>query len=353
MIRKTLPVLLTCANSQVGPSVISMLRNHPDYDIRVVGVAAGDKRDGPGHAFCDAFYSVPMGNAPDYLDVIQEIVVAEGIRVLFLGSDEEALALSAAMEWFTAHNCRLACSNHQVNRVASDKLSLIHHLDSVQVCVPQVKELSDPEALSESATELGYPIKPIVIKPRRGRGSRGFRLILPKRNAYEDFYRGDAHTLDLPELECLFRQFPEELSNYFLMAYLPGDKFSTDILITRGKPVCMVTRNNGVRPKTNPPTQLADLVEHAAIEEYAKAVAGSLPFDYFLQVESGLDEHGEPRLIEVNIRLDATLPITAGAGLNFYHEMIQYAMNGAFSQIPAGRIKKGRFVRYWNHLFIE
>jgi len=118
----------------------------------------------------------------------------------------------------------------------------------------------------------------------------------------------------------------------------------------------MVIRNNGSTPKTHPPTQNARIVFDDDIRQYAERIVRIIPFDYFAQVEIGRTEKGEMGLVEVNTRMDATLPITEGLGLNFFREMITYAMTSKmrpgisdYHDYP----KKLRFRRYWNHLFEE
>ena len=57
-------------------------------------------------------------------------------------------------------------------------------------------------------------------------------------------------------------------------------------------------------------------------------------------------------LLEVNPRLDATLPITRGAGLNFYRELVSRAVSGRFRPgLTTPRPAPRRFRRHWQHLF--
>ena len=60
--------------------------------------------------------------------------------------------------------------------------------------------------------------------------------------------------------------------------------------------------------------------------------------------------------IETNPRLDATLPITLGLDINYYHEMITKSINGKYNKNLL-KSKNGknqiRFFRYWNETFNE
>jgi biotin carboxylase len=107
-------------------------------------------------------------------------------------------------------------------------------------------------------------------------------------------------------------------------------------------------------PKISPPTQVADIVFDEDIREFAESIVEVFGFDFFVQIEIGRDLKGNPGLIEINTRLDAALPITTGLGLNFYHEMITYAVTTKMREdIKDFRSHDSRlcFKRYWQHLF--
>lgn len=351
--KKSFTVLLTCANSQVAPSVIHMIKQHPEYHIEVIGVDATDVHCGTGNHFCDHFRKVPRGKDQGYLSAIKSLVTERSVRLIFIGSDEEVLALSEEASWFNNHGCKLACSSHKVTCKATDKLELMLYLRRCGVPLCQFGSASTLSEIDKIVDKMGYPKHPVVIKPRIGRGSRGFRIIKPDSgDLYSNFLSSDTHTINIETLKSVFKNHIDKLQDYLLMEYLSGDKFSTDVLVSQGEVISMVTRNNGALPKTNPPTQIAEIVQHPLVEAYVTRIAESLPFDFFIQVETGLDCSGEPRLIEINVRLDATLPITEGVGLNFYKEMIDYAVTGYFNRSIVPQRTKTTFLRYWSHLFL-
>jgi carbamoyl-phosphate synthase large subunit len=142
------------------------------------------------------------------------------------------------------------------------------------------------------------------------------------------------------------------MKDFFIMDHLPGEKYSADCLVRDGAIRAVVIRNK-LFP-VGSPTQIADIVFDEDLAGYAASMARVLTFDYFVQFEIGRDGNGEPKLIEVNPRLDATLPICLGIGINFYHEIIRHALGEAYS--PQVRIVRGtsgpkRFMRYWQHAF--
>jgi len=332
------------------------MRGHPLYDVSLIGVSAGNMNDGAGHLYCNAFYEVPMGDDPQYWSVMRNITEIEKIQMVFVGSDEEALALSQHADELKIMGCSLCCSDYTTNLLSSNKYDLMSLLQKKGIPVGQFFTPERPDDIKVAAESLGYPEKNIVIKPKFGRGSKGFRIITDKVDKYQQFLSGGKTYITLDDLLSIFSENPEKTSEFMLTEYLPGDKYSIDMLVEHGRVICAVARNNGPEPKINPPTQLADVVFDEDLIQYTESVSKCMGYDYFVQIEVGRDDSGKLKLIETNIRLDATLPITTGVGVNFYHEMMTYALEGAFResipQIPrSGR--KFRFIRYWQHEFME
>ena len=347
---------MTCVNSQVAPSIIQLIKDHPDYEINVIGCDASPAREILGRHFYEKCFSVPMGDSEHYIEAIEKITKDHDVQLIFPGSDEECITLSRHRDTFQSSECRVACSDYTVVSVANDKYRMMMTLkekggSTGDVYSPQT--LKDIEAF---ALQLGYPEKEFVIKPRAGRGSRGFKIVTARYDRYKAFRNSIFDKLSLEELIQIFDDRQEEISHYLMMEIYPGDKYSADVLVTRGDIVSMVIRNNGPFPKMNPPTQNATIVFDKDVRLYAESVIKTMPFDFFAQVEIGRDDRGYLGLIEVNTRMDATLPITEGLGLNFFREMITYAMTGKMrSDIPDynHHPKKLRFRRYWCHLFEE
>lgn len=347
-------ILVTCVASQVIPKITSLIRSYSGAEVYLVGVDGRPKELSVGAYFCDAFYEVPMGSDPKYADAVIDIVKKENIHLIFPGSDEEVITLSAIKEKLIAeHNCHISGSGGAATTLASNKYDMLLKLQENGIntgLFSQINTIADIENFAKAA---GYPEVPFIIKPKVGRGSKGFKLIRSDINAREQFFLPTNFEVSLEDVIAYFSQYTDEMPGFFLMEYLPGDKYSTDILIQNGEVKYCVSRNNGVVPKTNPPTQVADIVHDADVEEYVKQVAAVADFDFFLQVEVGRDRNGKVAYIETNPRLDATLPITEGAGINFYHEMINYALGKESELKNADTTKAVRFFRYWDHIFIK
>ena len=81
-------------------------------------------------------------------------------------------------------------------------------------------------------------------------------------------------------------------------------------------------RNNGTLIKYRPPTITAKTSEDNDVFEFAIKVGQKLNLNGFHQIECGKDNFGKVKLIEINPRLDATLPITKCYNHNFYELLL-------------------------------
>ncbi|MEW5766983.1 MAG: ATP-grasp domain-containing protein [bacterium] len=356
MSQQRVNIMMTCVNSQVAPSIIQLIYEHPDYEVHVVGCDASPAEEILGQSFCESCYSVPPGMDDTYIQAILNIVEKHHIQLIFPGSDEECLTLSRYREELQSRGCDVACSAYEKIALASNKYRMIMKLKEAGIRSSEAYVPQTLEDIEKIAKRLGYPEREVVIKPQFGRGSKGFKVITSQYDRYEAFCREKHFRISLEELKTLFAGHEEDLPNYLMMEMYPGDKYSADILVSHGKVISIVIRNNGPLPKINPPTQIATIVFDQDVRTYAESIVKLMGFDYFVQIEIGRDIEGGLGFIEINTRIDATLPITTGLGLNFFREMITYAITGQMrSDIPDYRdfSKQLRFRRYWQHLFEE
>ena len=140
------------------------------------------------------------------------------------------------------------------------------------------------------------------------------------------------------------------MKNFFMMECFKDAGYSVDVLAENGKAVTSICRKK-IYP-IGSPTQTADIVRDRRITDYAESIVSNLGFDFFVQLEIGFNSSGQPRLVEINPRIDATLPIVEAEGLNYFEEMVHYALTGCFDIKRYPRPKRPvRFYRYWQHIF--
>ena len=320
MMKNKISVILTSAGGQIAPSLISMMRKNNSYNVTVIGVDAASKDGLVGRHFCDDFYRVPYAMNKGYVSSMLKICKTNKVSIVFPASDEEALLLSGSRGRFNSIGTKIACSSRHAIETCLDKYSLMKTLEKNGIPMGKFYELGTINDLKKYSSKLGYPKEDVVIKPRTGRGSRGFRIITEKFSLYEKFSKNEFYLSTLEEILNIFKNKSEKLKSFFLMEYLAGERYSVDIIVKNSQPVTCVARRK-IFPVSSP-TQIADIVHDQDIIDYARNIARALKTDYFVQVEIGRDNYNKPCLIEINPRIDATLPIVEGIGHNYFEEMI-------------------------------
>ncbi|NJN33264.1 MAG: hypothetical protein HC817_02425 [Saprospiraceae bacterium] len=81
--------------------------------------------------------------------------------------------------------------------IANDKSRLYEHLTAHDILTPQyyVVKSGDFESFLAAFSALGYPEKPVCVKPSVSNGSRGVRIVDASINAFDLFFNNKPNSL--------------------------------------------------------------------------------------------------------------------------------------------------------------
>lgn len=276
-------VLVTGAGGPAGVAVIRSLLRRGDVEV----LAADMDR------WASALYLVPAGNrhlvpagrADDFVDVVRRICAEQRVDVLFPTVDVELPRLAAARDELAAHGTLLASPSLRTLDTCLDKLALAHACAGA-VRVPRTELVGTPQALS------GWEF-PVIVKPRRGAGSRGVRQV------------GSARELDAVHDE----------DDLLVQELLPGQEYSVDVLAdSTGHVVAAVPR---ARLRVDSGVAVAGVTVHDdELVATASAVARAVGLTSVANVQLKRDADGVPALLEVNPRFPGAMPLTIAAGVD-------------------------------------
>lgn len=274
-------VLVTGAGGPAGVAVIRSLLRRGDVEV----FAADMDRWASAIYLVDAPYRrlVPAGRAPEFVDVVRQLCVDDRIDVLFPTVDVELPLLAAVRD--DLGGAILASPSLRTLETCLDKLALARACDRT-VRVPRTELLGTVEATS------GWDF-PVIVKPRRGAGSRGVRTV------------GSQAELDAVHDE-------EDL---IVQEMLPGDEFSVDVLADlEGNVIAAVPR---ARLRVDSGVAVAGVTVHDdALIETASSVARAVGLTTVANVQLKYDAAGVPALLEVNPRFPGAMPLTIAAGVD-------------------------------------
>jgi carbamoyl-phosphate synthase large subunit len=308
-------VLVTGAGGAAGVAVIRSLLRRDDVEV-----FAGDM-DGwaAGLYLVDAPFRriLEPGLAPTFVDAIREICATDGIDVVISTVDVELPPLAARRAELGAV---LAAASIDTLDVTLDKWELAKR------CAPLLR-VPETRLLDSDGVAADWDF-PVIVKPRRGAGSRGVRLVADR--------------------EALVALGIDD--SQIIQEHLPGDEFSVDVLAALdGTVVAAVPRT---RTRVDSGVSIAGRTVHdEALESTAAAVARAIGLTGVANVQLRYDRNGVPALLEVNPRFPGALPLTIAAGVDMPSLALDLALG---RDIPASvPFRELANVRFLEDIFVD
>jgi carbamoyl-phosphate synthase large subunit len=303
-----------------GPAAVSVMKSlSADPSVSLVAADMDPWAAGLYLVPPDARTLVPAGSDPGFADVALARCLAMGADVLIPTCDAELLPLGRARAGFREAGVELLLAPDRALDVCLDKLALVERCAG-RVPVPRTERLDQADP--------GLWTYPVMVKPRRGSGSRGISMV------------GSAQ--ELAEMQAS--------ADYLVQEYLPGTEYSIDVLAdVTGHVVASVPR---VRERVDSGVSVAGRTLHdAELERLGADMAVVTGLTYVANVQFRRDASGRPALLEVNPRFPGTMPLTVASGVDM-PLMALDALRGKPLPAQAG-FRDVAMVRYLDERFIE
>ena len=336
-------VLLTSVGGLVSAGIIDNLRKIPEVS-KIIGTDT--LSDAIGFYMVDKGYVVPNGESPEYISVLTNIIEKENVDVVIPCSDEEVLALSKYKEFFRAKNVAIICSSYAITSVAIDKGRMLTFLQGQGVQVPKFYLPLTTDELIQAATELGYPTKAVVVKPRRGRGGRGFRIL---KEAVDVLSTRDSHEMKLEWfVDAIHLQ---DHLDVVLMEYLPGEDYSVDVLADNGRILFIVPRKR-IKIILGP-SRVGEVFWDKEIVNIVELIVDKFKFNsnVNIQLKCSIYPDKNPMIYEINPRISGTIVASAAAGIDLLHYGIRHAFG---LDLPLSTLPRPiKMIRYIKEYFVD
>lgn len=339
-------VLMTGGGAPGAAGIIGCLREDSRVELHV-----GDANEwAVGRFLNERFQRLPKASDPGFTDFLLDHCVKQGIRVVFPLVTRELFLLAEARERFRAQGIEVIVSDLADLRIANDKSALLRHLAARGIPTPdfEVVRAGDMEGLKEAFVRLGYPGRPLAVKPSISNGSRGVRIIDPSVDRFDMLFHQKPDSLYIGFEEWLSildgRPFPEML----VSECLPGEEYTIDTIVGEDhRPVIVLPR---LRTRMSGGISVEGAFKKEdGIISYCRDIIGSLRLrgPIGLQVKRAAD--GSFKLLEINPRIQGTSVSAMGLGINLPLMALRLALGEA---VDVPEIRWGtRFIRYWREAY--
>jgi carbamoyl-phosphate synthase large subunit len=298
---------------------------------------------------------VPKASDPEYIDSIITHLKNYDVDALFVGSDEELMAIATTKKRIEKESpAKVLVTELDVLKIARDKWETYkflkaNNLSCAESCLPENKD--------EFTEEFGFPL---VVKPREGFGSVNFFV-----------------TKSTDEMEYALTQIQDYGWKPMLQEYLPGidDEFTSGITVDKNGKYIMSSISIRKYLKGGQ-TYKAFIDDYPIVSLSAEKVAEKLGVTGAVNIQSkyvpkdevtsssktaaefeprNLNEsmqNGRMKIFEINPRFSATCPLRSYAGIN---EPDIVFRNAVFDEKIEKVSNSRRLVcmRYWNEVYVD
>lgn len=248
-----------------------------------------------GLKLADAAHTVPAANAPGYIGALAGILKKENVAVYIPLIDEELLPMKELGRKLP--RLKIIMPSHGFTRICLDKYLLANTLAENGLPAPKTFLLSE-----FAAGQLPYPF---IIKPKTGRGSRGFARI----NNAQEFGKAVAAISDR--------------TRWLAQEELNGTEYTVSVVVSQKNKVLSVVPKEVIEKKGI--TRIGVTRRSEAIAGLAKAIASKLSPRGPFNIQLMLTKRG-PVPFEINPRFSTTTSLTMESGVDEMGMQIEDAL---------------------------
>jgi carbamoyl-phosphate synthase large subunit len=304
---RRLTILMTCGAGPGAVGHIDAARRNSHASVRVVvGDVSADQN--VGFALADDTVQIPPATDPDLGETLRAICRQHDVDVLWPVFDGELEPLSAVRDRFEAEGVRLLLADAATIRLCLDKAAFHQRLAETGWVLPS-RVVRSADELKAAAETLGYPDRPVVVRPVRGTGGRGVHVIEAAPAAREAFFtaKADSTVCDLATAAAAVDGcVPCGPGGLLVTPFIAGGEYGCDVLAEGGEILAAVTRQKLPPVREGMHTRIV-VEEDADVLSIVADVLGAIRADGLLSVDLRKDDQGRLRVLEINPRAGAYL----------------------------------------------
>jgi carbamoyl-phosphate synthase large subunit len=312
-------VVVTTAGSAPTPGTILHLR---EQGFRVV--ATDIDPAAPGLYLADRGHLVPPGDSEAFLPRMRALCAEEGAVAIVPLVDEELIRAGE----LSGDGLSVLLPRPEFVAACLDKYVLMRELERAGIGTPRTWLASERPCAPETAAPDG-----LVVKPRRGRGSRGVTVV----ESVRDVARAVAES----------GYAADEL---IVQERITGPEYTVSVVVWRDGAVQAVVPKEVLLKQGV--TRYAVTRRHHEVARTCRAVQAAMRADGPFNVQLALDGAGRPRVFEINPRFSSTAALTAAAGVDEIAGLLRQAVSGGPRLTDEWR-EGVAMVRRWTDEFIS
>jgi len=306
-------ILVVPGGSGMAIAAVKMFKKDAKMNI----IAVDTNNLSPGLYLAHKGYIIPPFKDTPFYSVIKNIVKKEKIDLIIPALDTILLEFSEKREEFEKLGAKVLVSEPKTIKITRDKWKTYNELKDI-IPFPQ-------SFINKKDINIDFPL---IMKPRRGSGSKDVYKITSNR-----------------ELDFFYKR----VENPIIQEYLEGKEYTVDCLADMKGNLLICIPRERIEMKAGISVK-GRIVKDERLDEIAIKISKHIRFTgpFFFQVKE--DREGVFKLMEINPRISGTMSLSSSSGPNI-HNLAVRLIFGEKINIP--KIKYGLYVtRYWEDIYL-
>lgn len=313
-------VLVTGAGGTGGMATIQSLQRTTEFEV----LGADMDPDAVGLFVADEGLVVPAGTENSWVDRIATHVVEYDVDAIIPLVDEELRQLNRLRD--TVHGTAVVAPDVAVVERCLDKYRLMTDLDEAGFAVPDTWTVAETREVHREA----YPL---LVKPRRGRGSRGVRRLSSP-----------------TELDEYLMETEIEPADLLVQSYVEGTEYTTSVVCTTDNSIEAVVPKVAVQK--NGSTTHGFTKATPEVADSCRRICRFLEPGGPINVQQIRDENGNVYTIEINPRFSSSACLTVAAGVDELGILVRDAIDEPY-ETATDFEDDFHMLRYLDQIFVS
>ena len=343
---KKLNILVTTVGGLTSPDILKSYKSNNEYTINIVGTDAFEFA--VGKKFVDHFEILPSSKNDElnFISQLEKLVKKYKVDVIIPCGNDDNLIISKHKDLIS---CRIMASDYKDLLIAYDKAKVYEELkNNILNHSPKFNIVNSYESFLKGLSDLEYPEKKVVIKPRFGIGGRGVYILSDKFDYKKIFGSKPTNEYPLEFFEKILKN-QKSFDDLILMECLSDPFYSIYSICKGGKNIFTLTH---LRDWGNSSQTFRGKVYYdEKIENLASKIISKFNLSYTNNMELAMSADGRLVLFDLNPRIGASSGIDREIGFNFPLESIKLAL-GEKIVVEKSKFKQPKkFIRYFDHVW--
>lgn len=342
-------VVITGAGAPGIRGTIYALRNNPDgREIFIVSVDVAN--DVVGRYLSDEFERVPPPEAPGYIDEIRRVCQRHSASIIIPQTTREVAALACYRQLLNRFGIKVMVSDNAAVEAANNKSALLVTFKALGLPFPDFRLAKSEGELSRAAEELGYPARPVVVKPPVSNGMRGVRVLRTDAWDVRRFLEEKPTGLEiaLEDLLQILRRGPD-WPELLVTQYLPGPEYTVDVFVGEHLKVAVPRQRRAIRSGI---TFQSETELRSDLCDFSLCAAQHLGLRYAFGFQFKLDSDGVPRILECNPRIQGTMVASTFSGANVIWLGVRELLGDPATALVSP-LSRSQFYRFWGGIGVH